>query len=87
MEFQNFRILNKYVKLIISGTDGIPGSKVEEYLHSAMEKCDSRVEGSGGFKEVIREWLSTSLMTMTDLAQVVNEAPFMPKEKVYIEFP
>jgi len=48
-----------------------------------MEKCDSRVEGSGGFKEVIREWLTTALLTMTDLAQVVNEAPTVPKEKVF----
>ena len=47
-----------------------------------MEKCESRAEGSGGIKEVVKEWLTTSLMTMTDLAQVVNEAPVMPKEKV-----
>lgn len=64
------------------GVDGIPALKIEEYLYSAMEKCDSRAEGSGGLKEVIKEWLTTSLMNMTDLAQVVNEAPVMPKEKV-----
>ena len=47
-----------------------------------MEKCDSHVEGAGGIKEVIKEWLSAALMTITDLAQVVNEAPVTPKEKV-----
>lgn len=47
-----------------------------------MDKCDSHVEGAGGIKEVIKEWLTTSLMTMSDLAQVVNEAPIAPKEKV-----
>jgi dynactin 1 len=66
---------------MISGNEGIPGKKVEEYLYSAMENCDSRVEGSGGVKEVLKEWLTTSLMTMTDLAQVVSEAPVFPKEK------
>jgi len=50
-----------------------------------MEKCDTRVEGAGGFKEVVKEWLTTALMTMTDLAQVVNEAPVIPKEKVSSE--
>lgn len=46
-----------------------------------MEKCDSLVEGAAGIKEVIKEWLTTALMTMTDLAQVVNEVPLPPKEK------
>jgi len=46
-----------------------------------MDKCDSHVEGAGGIKEVIKDWLTTSLMTMTDLAQVVNEAPHAPKDK------
>lgn len=55
---------------------------MEEFLQAAMDKCDSHVEGAGGIKEVIKEWLTTSLMTMTDLAQVVNEAPMAPKEKV-----
>lgn len=47
-----------------------------------MDKCDSHVEGAGGIKEVIKEWLTTSLTTMSDLAQIVNEAPVAPKEKV-----
>jgi len=47
-----------------------------------MEKCDSFVEGASGMKEVIKEWLTASLMAMTDLAQVVNELPIMPKDKV-----
>lgn len=62
--------------------DVISSAKVEEYFQSAMEKCDTRVEGAGGFKEAVKEWLTTALMTMTDLAQVVNEAPIHPKEKV-----
>lgn len=64
------------------GNEGISSSKVEEFLQAAMDKCDSHVEGAGGIKEVIKEWLTTSLMTMTDLAQVVNEAPMAPKDKV-----
>lgn len=66
----------------LTGNEGISGTKVEEFLQASMEKCDSRAEGTGGIKEVVKEWLTASLMTMTDLAQVVNEASVMPKEKV-----
>lgn len=69
--------------LASSGTEGISSGKIEEFLQSAMESCDSRAEGTGGIKEVVKEWLTAALMTMTDLAQVVNEVPVMPKEKVF----
>ncbi|CAG7835265.1 unnamed protein product [Allacma fusca] len=65
----------------LSGTEGVSSNKLEEFLQASMEKCDSRAEGTGGIKEVVKEWLTASLMTMTDLAQVINEAPVMPKEK------
>jgi len=55
---------------------------MEEFLQASMDKCDTHVEGAGGIKEVIKEWLTTALMTMTDLAQVVSEAPVFAKEKV-----
>lgn len=66
------------------GADGIPSTKLEEYLYSAMDICDSGVEGGVGFKEVMKEWLTTSLMTITDLA-LLNEAPTLPKDKVIID--
>lgn len=66
---------------MLGANEGIMSSKLEEFLQDAMDKCDSHVEGAGGIKEVIKEWLTTSLMTMTDLAQVVSEAPMAPKEK------
>ncbi|ODN04996.1 Dynactin subunit 1 [Orchesella cincta] len=66
---------------MLTGNEGLQSSKLEEFLQAAMDKCDSHVEGAGGIKEVIKDWLTTALMTMTDLAQVVNEAPVAPKDK------